>query len=68
MFSETQWVPHAEALKQLGISRTQFWNLRQAGIVRPVHLYRTGAGPRSAIWVNVEGVRLALRVRSAALG
>lgn len=67
MFSQGEWKPHGEALRELGMSRTQFWNLRKAGVVQAVHLYRTGTGKRSPLWVNVEGVRLALRVRTAGL-
>lgn len=60
---QSNWQSQADALKALKVSRTQFWRLRAAGIVRGgVHYYRSSRSKRAPLVVNVEAVRLALAV------
>lgn len=60
----SEWLPQRDALKVLGIGRTTLWRLRRDGVIRPVHMYRSGTGPKAKLWLNVEAVRLAMRVAS----
>jgi hypothetical protein len=60
---QSEWLAQAEALKVLGLSRTQFWRLRRDRVILPmVHFHRTGRSRRAPMMVNVPACRLALRV------
>jgi len=56
-----RWVTQPELCRELRISRTQLWRLRQSGHLRPgSHWRRSGWGIRSALLFNAPACEMAL--------